>query len=96
MDIVHSKFPDQQVNADTIKARLHKFALAELEFVYSKGITNYTEVLEKENGQGTVVLVENKMSHTVPSAEIFLQVRVREVFLRLSEKLRTIEAFCVS
>ena len=71
MDILHSKFPDQQVNADTIKARLHKFALAELEFVYSKGITNYTEVLEKENGQGTVVLVENKMSHTVPSAEIF-------------------------
>ena len=71
MDILHSKFPDQQVNADTIKARLHKFALAELEFVYSKGITNYTEVLEKDNGQGTVVLVENKMSRTVPSTEVF-------------------------
>ena len=71
MDILHSKFPDQQVNADTIKARLHQFALAELEFVYSKGITNYTEVLEKENGQETVVLVENKMSRTVPAAEVF-------------------------
>ncbi len=71
MDIVHSIFPEQQVNADTIKLKLRQFALLNLEFIYSKGITNYTEVLEKDNGQGSVVLVENKMSWTVPSSEVF-------------------------
>ncbi|MBO7597045.1 MAG: hypothetical protein J6T70_08400, partial [Bacteroidales bacterium] len=71
MDIVHGRFPEQQVNADTIKSKLRQFALLNLEFIYSKGITNYTEVLEKDNGQGMVVLVENKMSRTVPSAEVF-------------------------
>jgi hypothetical protein len=71
MDIVRNKYPEQQVNADTVKSKLRQFALSSLEFVYSKGITNYTEVLGKENGQGTVVLVENKISRTVPSAEIF-------------------------
>ncbi|MBO7495377.1 MAG: HDIG domain-containing protein [Salinivirgaceae bacterium] len=71
MDIVRNKFPEQQVNADTVKSELQRFALSSLEFVYSKGITNYTDVLEKDNGQGTVVLVENKMSRTVPSTEVF-------------------------
>lgn len=71
MDMVRNRYPDSQIDADTIKARIHQFALTELEFVYSKGITNYTEVLEKENGQGMVVLVENKMSRTVPSTEVF-------------------------
>ena len=71
MDIVRNKFPEQQVNTDTIKSELQRFALSSLEFVYSKGITNYTDVLEKDNGQGTVVLVENKMSRTVPSTEVF-------------------------
>lgn len=71
MDIVRNKYPEQQVNADTVKSKLRQFALSSLEFIYSKGITIYTEVLEKENGQGTVVLVENKMSRTVPSTEVF-------------------------
>ena len=71
MDIVHSRFPEQQVNADTMKSKLRQFALSNLEFIYSKGITNYTEMLEKDNGQGSVVLVENKMSRTVPSSEVF-------------------------
>ena len=71
MDIVRNKFPEQQVNTDTVKSELQRFALSSLEFVYSKGITNYTDVLEKDNGQGTVVLVENKMSRTVPSTEVF-------------------------
>ena len=71
MDIVRNKFPEQQVNTDTVKSELQRFALSSLEFVYSMGITNYTDVLEKDNGQGTVVLVENKMSRTVPSTEVF-------------------------
>ena len=71
IDIVRNKYPELQFNADTIKSELRQFALSNLEFIYSKGITNYTEVLEKDNGQGAVVLVENKMSHTVPSSEVF-------------------------
>lgn len=71
MDVVRSRFPDLSVDGDTIKSRLRNFALAALESVYSKGVTNYTEVLDKDNGQGAVVLVENKVGRTVPAAEVF-------------------------
>lgn len=71
MDVVHSKYPEMPINTDAIKKQLRLFALEMLDFIYDKGVSDYTDVLEKSNELTSVVLIENKMSQIVPTSEIF-------------------------
>lgn len=71
IDLAHTKYPELTIADNTLKKQLRKFTLETLDFIYSKGISNYTEVLEKTNDVATVMLIENKVSRPVPANEIF-------------------------
>ena len=71
LSAMQSKYPQEHIDADTLKTQFYNFAAGCLEFVYNKGITSYSEIVEKSDQQGTLVLVENKVSRIVPASEIF-------------------------
>ena len=65
------KYPQADINPDTLKTHIYNFAANCLSFMYSKGITSYSDIIEKSDNQALVVLVEDKVSRVVPATEIF-------------------------
>jgi len=71
LDAMKVKYPQAHIESDTLKAHFYDFAVNCLEFIYNKGITSYSEIIEKSDQQSAMVLVENKVSRIVPASEIF-------------------------
>ncbi len=70
-DAMLSKYPQSNINSDTLKTHFYDFAANCLKFIYNKGITSYSEIIEKSDQEASMVLVENKIARTVPASEIF-------------------------
>lgn len=71
MNMAIAKYSKIAVPTDTLKKQLRQFYIHNLEFIYTKGISNYTDVLEKSSDVASVALIDNKRSRVVPASEIF-------------------------
>lgn len=85
MNMAIAKYSKIAVHADTLKSQLKKFYLHNLEFIYSKGISNYTDVLEKSSDVASVALIDNKRSRVVPASEIFTTNTAQQYLLQQTE-----------
>lgn len=85
MNMAIAKYSKIDVPTDTLKKQLRQFYIHNLEFIYSKGISNYTDVLEKSSDVASVTLIDNKRSRVVPATEIFTTNSAQQYLLQQTE-----------
>lgn len=71
ISITQAKFTNENINIDTAKAKLYSFSSNILYYIYNKGISIYTDILDKSNSNNAIALVNNKIAQTIPASELF-------------------------